>query len=149
MRILDLSAGKRAVWFDKGYRDAVFVDVRPEVNPTVVADSRNLPESVGAGYDLIVFDPPHVNFGKKANMSKDYGWHTTADIRGIVRGTAKEAYRVSRPDALMAFKWNDHDQNLDKVLALMDAYWEPLFGHKTASRTRHSCSTCWVMLRRR
>src|SRR5580658_5445808 len=126
MKILDLSAGNRAVWFDKTYRDAVYVDLRPEVGPTIVADTRALPGELGEGYDLIVFDPPHVNFGANANTSKAYGYHTTADIRDIIEGSAKEAHRVSRPDALMAFKWNDHDQSFKRVLNLMDPWWEPL-----------------------
>lgn len=149
MKILDLSAGNRAVWFNKNYRDATYVDLRPEVNPTVVADTRALPESLGVGFDLIVFDPPHVNFGANAEMSKTYGHHTTADIRDIIRGSAKEAHHVSRADALMAFKWNDHCQSFEKVLGLMSDWWEPLFGHKTSTRTKHSCTTQWVMLRRR
>jgi hypothetical protein len=149
MKILDLSAGNRAVWFDKSYRDTIFVDRRAEVNPTIVADTRNLPQEVGDGYDLIVFDPPHVNFGANAEMSKSYGHHTTADIRDIISGSAKEAHRVSRTDALMAFKWNDHDQSFKKVLSLMEQWWEPLFGHKTSTRTKHSCTTQWVMLRRK
>ena len=148
MKILDLSAGNRAIWFDKIYRDTVYVDRRAEVNPTIVADTRALPPEVGDGYDLIVFDPPHINFGANAEMSKNYGHHTTDDIRDIIQGSAKEAHRVSRPDALMAFKWNDHDQSFGKVLGLMSMWWEPLFGHKTSTRTKHSCMTQWVMLRR-
>lgn len=148
MKILDLSAGNRAIWFDKNYRDAVYVDIREEVRPTIVADTRALPDNVGADYDLIVFDPPHVNFGASANMSKDYGHHTTAEIRDIVSGSAKEAHRVSKADALMAFKWNDHDQSFEKVLGLMEPWWEPLFGHKVASKTKHSSSTQWCLLRR-
>lgn len=149
MKILDMSAGNRAVWFDKNYRDTTYVDVRAEVKPTIVADTRQLPAEVGDGYDLIVFDPPHVNFGANAEMSKTYGYHTTADIRSIIAGSAKEAHRVSRPDALMAFKWNDHDQSFTKVLGLMSQWWEPLFGHATSVRTKHACQTQWVMLRRR
>ena len=149
MKILDMSAGNRGVWFDKKHPCAVFVDLRPEVKPDIVADSRALPPEVGEGYDLIVFDPPHVNFGATANMSKDFGHHTTADIRSIIEGSAREAWRVSVPDALMAFKWNDHDQSFAKVLALMAAWWEPLFGAQTAVRTKHSCTTAWVLLRRR
>jgi hypothetical protein len=148
MKILDLSAGNRAVWFDKQYRDATFVDIRPEVQPTIVADSRALPKEF-TDYDLVVFDPPHVNFSQNAEMSKTYGWHTTAEIRALVELSAAEAHRVTRPDALMAFKWNDHDQKLEKVLALMAQWWEPLFGHKTAIRTAHPSATYWVMLRRR
>ena len=147
MKILDLTAGNRAVWFDKNYRDAIYVDCRPEVDPTFVLDSRSLPHD-WADFGLIVFDPPHVNGGKNGNISRDYGHHTSAEIRDIVSRGAREAHRVSRTDALMAFKWNDHDQPLPKILDLMAPWWEPLFGHKTASRTKHSSSTQWVMLRR-
>lgn len=149
MKILDMSAGNRAVWLDKKHRDCIYVDIRPSVNPTIVADTRELPPSVGDGYQLVVFDPPHVNFGASAEMSKTYGHHTTEEIRDIIKRSAKEAHRVTVPDALMAFKWNDHDQKLDKVLGLMFEWWEPLFGHATSSRTKHSCQTYWVMLRRR
>lgn len=149
MKILDMSAGNRAVWFDKKYKDTTYVDLREEVGPDIVADTRNLPDIVGRGFNLIVFDPPHVNFGANAQMSKTYGHHTTEEIRDIIRGSAKEAHRVSVADALMALKWNDHDQKLDKVLALMSEWWEPLFGHSVSSRVKHNCQTYWVMLRRR
>lgn len=149
MKIIDLSAGNRAVWFDKEYKDALFIDIRPCVEPDMVADSRNLPPEVGDNYDLVVFDPPHVNFGKNAEMSTTYGWHTTQEIRELIALSAKEAHRITRQDALMAFKWNDHDQKLEKVLQLMAEWWEPLFGHKTTIRTKHASSTNWVMLLRR
>lgn len=147
MRILDLSAGKRAIWFDKACKDAVYVDVRPSVKPTIIADTRYLPFAEGV-FDMVVFDPPHVNFGENADMSKTYGWHTTDAIRELIRETAAQAWLVTKPDALMAFKWNDHDQKLEKVLDLMGCFWEPLFGHKTAMRTKHASITTWVMLRR-
>jgi hypothetical protein len=148
VKILDLSAGNRAVWFNKEYPDTTYVDIRPEVNPTMVADTRELPQEMN-GFNLIVFDPPHVNFSKNAEMSKTYGHHTTEEIRILISKTAREAHRVSVQDALMAFKWNDHDQKLDRVLALMAEWWEPLFGHKTAIRTAHPSATYWVMLRRK
>lgn len=149
MKILDLSAGNRAVWFDKNNPLTTYIDIRDEVKPDIVADSRELPLSVGDDYSLIVFDPPHVNFGAKAELSKTYGHHTTDEIRDIIRRSAREAHRVSRTDALMAFKWNDHDQKLSKVLGLMAEWWEPLFGHAVSSRTKHSSMTYWVLLRRK
>jgi hypothetical protein len=149
MRILDMSAGNRAVWFDKNYRDAIYVDIRPSVRPTIVADTRELPPIVGDGYGLVVFDPPHVNGGANGNISRDYGHHTTEEIRDIIKRSAKEAHRITVADALTAFKWNDHDQKLARVLGLMDDWWEPLFGHVTSLRTKHVCQTSWVMLRRR
>lgn len=148
MKILDLSAGNRAVWFDKKYRDAVYVDIRPEVQPDFVADSRQLPQEVGTNYDLVVFDPPHVNFSAGAELSKRYGHHTTEQIRQLIHETAREAHRITRQDALMALKWNDHDQKLEKILGLMSKWWEPLVGHKVAMRTKHASATTWVLLRR-
>jgi hypothetical protein len=148
MKILDLSAGNRAVWFDKNDPVATFIDVRAEVEPDIIADSRHLPDEAGDGYDLVVFDPPHVNFGQNAEMSKTYGWHTTDEIRCLIRDTAKEAHRVCKMDGLMALKWNDHDQKLERILELMVPYWRPLFGHKVSERTKHSSKTYWVLLLR-
>jgi hypothetical protein len=149
MKILDLSAGNRAVWFDKEYRDTVFVDRRAEVGPDFVADSRELPSKVGNGFDLIVFDPPHMCCGPNGHMAERYGYIRTGEIKELIRLTAREAHRVSNPDALMAFKFNDHDISFRKALGLMSEWWEPLFGHLTAMRTAHSSATQWIMLRRR
>jgi hypothetical protein len=150
MKIIDLSAGSRAVWFDKNHRDALYVDVRPEVKPDVVADARELPAEIGTGYDLVVFDPPHKNSAASGTMSKrNYGWWTAEQITEIIVGTAKEAHRITRPNALMAFKWNDHTRKLSSVLKLMTPWWEPLFGHGVREQQRHATMTTWVMLRRR
>jgi len=152
MKVLDISAGKRVMWFDKCDPVATFVDIRAEVGPDFVADSRALPYSIGEGYNLIVFDPPHVNTGKPGkgpqaeSFQEYYGHFTTEEIRSIIRGSASEAHRVSAPDALMAFKWNDHDQKLSVVLSLMEPWWRPLFGQRTTTRTKHASGTYWVML---
>lgn len=149
MKILDLSAGNRAVWFDKSHRDATYVDIRPEVDPTIVADARALPAELGDDYDLIVFDPPHKNNAASGKMTVNYGHWTAEQIRDIVVGTAREAHRVSRQDALMAFKWNDHSRKLSSVLTWIDPWWEPLFGHGVSGQHRGGSMTSWVMLRRR
>ena len=150
MKIIDLSAGNRAVWFDKNHRDAVYVDVRPEVEPSIVADARALPAEVGTGYDLIVFDPPHKNSGAAGNMSvRSYGHWTAEQITDILTGTAREAHRIAKPDGLMALKWNDHTRKLSSVLALISQWWEPLFGHGAEPQQRGRSTTHWVMLRKR
>lgn len=146
-RILDLSAGNRAVWFDKRCELATFVDVRPEVAPDIVADSTNLPATIGGGYDLVVFDPPHKNNAATGNMVRSYGHHTAEEITNILVGTAREAHRVTKPGALMAFKWNTHTRKLDSALALLKPYWRPLFGHGVSHQQRTS-QTSWVMLLR-
>lgn len=146
MKILDLSAGNRAIWADKNNPLVTFVDRRASVKPMFVADSTALPPEVGSGYDLIVFDPPHMNCGPNSNMSRVYGHHTTAYIFELIKGTSKEAHRVSRSGALMAFKWNDHDIKLQKVLDLMPE-WTPLFGHLT--KDGPGSKTYWVMMLRK
>ncbi len=145
MRILDLSAGNRAIWYDKKHPFATYLDKRPEVNPDYVCDTRNGIPAIPGGYDLICWDPPHMNCGPKSNMSKNYGYHTTAEILDTVEKTALQAWQVSGSGALMAFKWNNHDIKLEKILKLMPS-WEPLFGHLTKNGP-HS-QTYWVMLRR-
>lgn len=145
MKILDLSAGKRAIWFDKKNPLATFLDKRAEVNPTIVCDTRNIPKSVGSGFDLVVWDPPHMNCGPNSNMSRVYGYHTTAEILDTLEKTALEAHRVTKPKALMALKWNNHDISLKRVFALIPK-WEPLFGHLT--KDGPGSQTYWTMLRR-
>lgn len=145
MKILDLSAGNRAIWFNKKHPLALYLDRRPEVNPDIICDTTKLPPEIGDNYDLVVFDPPHLNTGKNSNMSKVYGHHTTKQILETIEGSGKEAHRVTRSGALMALKWNDHDIRLQRVFDLLPQ-WEPLFGHLT--KNGPSSQTYWAMLRR-
>lgn len=150
MRILDLSAGNRAIWFDPDRDDVMFLDARAEVGPTIVCDTRALPHEVGDGYTLIVFDPPHENTGRNSRFAqKSYGHWPLPLIRDTIKQTAMEAHRVSAKDALMAFKWNDHAWKIHTVLDLLSPYWEPLFGHGVRRQQRGKSMTYWVMLRRR
>jgi len=147
--ILDLSAGLRSMWFEKDRRDVVWIDVRPVVKPSVVADAGELPFAAGSGFDLVVLDPPHMNVGYGPKLVKAYGHWTTAQIERIVRRSAEDAHRVTRPGTLMAFKWNDHDVKLNEALGLVMPWWEPLFGSRVMHRTKHAASTYWVMCRRK
>lgn len=149
MRILDLTAGNRAIWFNKKHPDCVYLDKRPEVKPDMLIDINNLPENINSNnFDLIVFDPPHMNCGPNSNMSKSYGYHTTKEILETVEKASRSAHRISRYGALMAFKWNTHDIKLQRVLDLMPD-WEPLFGHLTKVGSNSRSQTYWVMLRRK
>ena len=147
MKILDLSGGKRNIWFNRSHPFTIYLDNRPEMQPTVLCDTRQLPFP-DHSFDHLVFDPPHAVHGKNSNMAKYYGYYSPQEIRSIVRGTAREAYRVLKPGGLMALKWNDHDVRLDHILKLLEA-WEPLYGHKVAGRSKHRSGTYWLMLAKR
>ena len=149
MNILDMSAGNRAVWMNKKHPLATYLDIRPEVNPDMVCDTRTMSKVIKKKFDLFVFDPPHINVGKTSNMAKCYGHHTTAQIREVVFRSAREAHRMAKKNALMAFKWNDHDIKLKEILDSMQVYWEPLFGHHTRNGPSAKSQTYWVMLRRK
>ena len=150
MKILDLTAGNRATWFNKKHPMAIYIDKRPEVNPDFVCDIAHIPPDAGSDFDLIVFDPPHENCGSSSNMSRCYGHSTRAEIIETINCASVEAHRLTRPDALMALKWNDTAFNLDKVLYILKGCWEPLFGHHMRNRGGHGAKTqtYWVMLRR-
>jgi len=145
MKILDATSGNRAMWFDKNCPLATFIDLREEVKPEIVMDCTNttFPDY---SFDLIVFDPPHVNVGATSQMGQSYGHFTTAEIKELVRKAFEEFYRILKDNGIVIFKWNDHDTKLGTVLDLADPFFAPLFGQKVASRTKHSSSTYWVCL---
>ena len=143
LKILDLSAGNRAIWFNKNHPLCTYLDKRAEVNPTFVCDTNE--EIPVSGYNLICWDPPHMNCGPKSNMSKAYGYHTTEQILETLRKTGCNVYEKSAEGALMALKWNTHDISLKRVFELLPK-WEPLFGHLTKDGPRSQ--TYWIMLRR-
>lgn len=143
--ILDLTAGNRSIWFDK--EGAIFLDHRLEVKPTVCGDAACLPFKNGV-FDMVVFDPPHVNTGAGSIFAGRYGHYTTAQIRDLVLRAAKETWRVTTATAFMALKWNDHDQRLSAILDMLKP-WAPLFGHKVSERSLRRSSTYWVMLSKR
>lgn len=131
MKILDLTSGNRAIWVNKQHPLAVYLDRRKKVAPDFVIDTRKkIPKHIGYGFDLVVFDPPHMNCGKNSNMSRVYGHHTTGYIRDYIRKTAIQVHKITKKNALMALKWNTHDIKLSYVFLLMPQ-WEPLFGHIT------------------
>ncbi len=147
MRILDATAGARAVWFDKTYPDAIYIDIREGLHP----DNRRMDcrstTFRSRSFDLVVFDPPHMTCGPRSQMARRYGHWLTTEIRETVRGAFVEFYRILKPDGLVAFKWNDHDTALSAVLPSQG--FDALVGVPTAQRTKHSSTTYWCLLRRK
>jgi hypothetical protein len=148
MKILDATAGNRAIWFQKDYPDATFIDLRTEgVDPrNVPMDCRHTDFRDGE-FDLVIFDPPHMTCGPASAMAARYGHYLTAEIRELVGVAFVEFHRVLKLDGLVAFKWNDHDTSLDSILAPVTGF-DRLVGVPTATRTKHSSTTYWVLMRR-
>jgi hypothetical protein len=151
MRIIDISAGNRAIWFDKFDPSAVFVDIRPEVKPDIVFDTRYpFPKWFPTDFDLVVYDPPHVNCGANGEMSKRYGSWTTSEILDSVYLTSTNLLTITKETSLMALKWNDHDIKVPRILERIQ-HWRPLFGHQLrnmggVSKGRVPSQSYWIML---
>lgn len=151
MRILDATAGHRAIWFDKTYRGTTFIDIRnglfdDGINRNVTMDCRHTRFRSGT-FDLVVFDPPHMTCGPRSAMARRYGHWLTSEIRDLVPAAFTEFHRILKDDGLVAFKWNSHDTSLERILRDVDGF-DGLVGVPTASRTKHSSVTYWVLLRR-
>ena len=147
MKILDLTAGYRACWFDRNDKRATFVDIRPEVAPDFVANSCDLPAEIQGPFDLVVFDPPHKNNGAQFGMARSYGRFSSPEITELLSGAAREAWRLTHDKSLMAFKWNDHNRKLESVLKLLQPYWVPLLCHGISPQQARSKSY-WSLLTR-
>ena len=121
MRVLDVTAGYRGIWFDKKDPVATFCDIRPEVKPDYVMDLREDCSSIfpPESFDLIVFDPPHTTWGPNSQVAKRYGAYHAKEIRDLIRRGSYEIHRLLKDDGFLIFKWNTHEMSLEKILALM------------------------------
>lgn len=147
MKILDATAGNRAVWFDKQYPDAEYIDIRDTGDArNQNMDCRHTSYEDGE-FDLVVFDPPHGVIGPNGAMATRYGHYTTQEILDLVRDSFTEFHRILKPDGLVAFKWSTHDMKLERVLALTSGF-DRLVGVPTAMRSKHASVTYWCLLRR-
>lgn len=141
--ILDMTAGWRALWFEIG--DAVLMDRRIECTPHVVADWKHLPFKDGS-FDIVLFDPPHKGF-TSGYLAESYGRCTLEDVIWDMQHGAREAWRVTRNNALMVLKWATPALRLDRVLTHLPR-WKPRFGQRTRSRPDPMAGTFWVLLER-
>jgi len=144
--ILDACCGGKLMYrgLDRQFNDdeILFVDVRhgkfsykhpkyPKttiVQPTVVADARFLPFR-NKSFNLIIFDPPHDQYGKRSYMALRYGSLSDEEYELLLWHTDLEFYRVLQPKGILLVKisgarrkttleWLTHFKML-----LDNAYW--------------------------
>jgi ubiquinone/menaquinone biosynthesis C-methylase UbiE len=141
--MLDATAAYRSMWFDKNYEDCVYIDKRKKVKPTIVCVWEHLPFPDNI-FDTVLFDPPHTNPGEtgKGIMSDVWGALNAQKMVPSLYQAFRELIRVLKEEGHLIFKWNTHKKPLDRVLTLCPL--KPLFGHKTAFKTKHSSQTFWI-----
>ena len=110
-KILDATCGDRTIWFQKDEPHTTYCDIRREewegdfgkqgrpkhrhlvIDPDIVCNFRDLPFEDGS-FNLVVFDPPHVeNLSETSWLRKSYGT-LTGDWRTMIRDGFRECMRV-------------------------------------------------------
>jgi ubiquinone/menaquinone biosynthesis C-methylase UbiE len=132
------------MWFNKKEPHTIYLDQKVECEPDIVGDFRDLTRFPDETFNLVLFDPPHCQATEqnKGHTVRDYGYVNTKTFHSDFFKAFKEFWRVLKVRGILIFKWNDHDIEAKHILALADG-WQPLFGQKTAVRTKHSSTTLW------
>lgn len=151
--VLDACCGTRAFWFDRQDPRALYIDKRQEtvavdvgtpgtigrspivVAPNVVADFSAMPFA-DESFQLVVFDPPHVQRQEaRGAVTRRYGC-LNGDWREMLRKGFAECFRVLKPHGVLVFKWGESQFKVAEILRLTPE--RPLFGHKTSKTTHWS-----------
>jgi len=125
---LDATAGLRRYWKGKDTRGVLFLDIREEVKPDIVANNECLPFRSGV-FDRIIYDPPYFISpgGSLAKTSFGYRYglyrHKSELIRNVYR-VNKEFARVLRSRGRLIFEYTDFPGNpsLESLLALFNHF---------------------------
>ena len=126
--ILDATAGFRMMWFNKHEPHTIYLDQRPECEPDIVGDFRDLKQFPDETFRLIVFDPPHLvksdDVGNQ-NTLREFGFLKSETWQSDLKRAFTELWRVLSPFGILVFKWNNASVSSDKILNLIPI--KPLF----------------------
>ena len=138
MKILDVCCGSRMFWYDKQEPHTTFMDIRKcyehlstghviNVEPDVQADFKQIPFE-NEIFDLVVFDPPHLNHGgDKSWIVKKYG-RLPKQWQPELKAGFAECLRVLKPNGIIVFKWNDSQIKFSEVTRAIGH--QPIFGDR-------------------
>ncbi len=143
--ILDATAGFRMMWFNKKHPNCIFLDQRPECEPDIVGDFRDLKQFPDETFRLVVFDPQHrrVKDGCPKGFIQSYGALLPETWQSDFKKAFAEVWRCLKPYGILIFKWSSHKIKEKSVLQCFFPYY-PLFGQKTTgSKGNRKSKTFW------
>jgi hypothetical protein len=116
--ILDATAGFRMMWFNKKHPNCIYLDQRPECEPDIVGDFRDLKQFPDETFRLIVFDPPHIVKNEQGNTSitRMFGFLKPQTWHQEITQAAIELFRVLKPYGILFFKWSNQYLSTSEVL---------------------------------
>jgi len=119
--ILDSTCGYKIMWRSakNPYRlyckiPDVFIDIRKEVKPTMLADLKHLPFKNNI-FELIFFDPPHTQLGKNSIMLNHYGTLTTSQFNLLVIYANSEFDRCLKENGKVIVKLCDRNNRINML----------------------------------
>jgi tRNA G10 N-methylase Trm11 len=135
--ILDATAGFRMMWFNKKHPNCIYLDQRPECEPDVIGDYRNLKDFADSSFRFIVFDPPHILKSDKLatmGMVRMFGCLEKETWQSDLKQAFKELWRVLKDYGILVLKWSNTDVSSHEILKLCNH--EPLLYQVTSARYR-------------
>ena len=145
--ILDVTCGGKTIWFQKNEPHTIYCDKRAEegdvvycggekkqhivVSPDVICDFTCLPFE-NESFNLVVFDPPHIENIKDSSMLVLKYGKLTGDWKPMIRKGFEECMRVLKVGGVLVFKWSDVSVSTREILNVIEQ--EPLFGHRSGKK---------------
>jgi len=132
--ILDATAGFRMMWVNKHHPNCIYLDQRPECEPDIVGDFRDLKQFKDETFRLVIFDPPHIIDKWQANPEKSpfvkrFGVLCAETWQSDLKKGLLECWRILQPYGILQFKWSTHDKKIDGVLKELP--FKPLIAEET------------------
>jgi SAM-dependent methyltransferase len=135
--ILDATAGYRMMWFNKKHPNCIYLDQRPECEPDIVGDFRDLKQFKDETFNLIIFDPPFWIKNKSAGaygMVRRFGYLEPETWQIDLKKGFQELWRVLKSHGILLFKWQNYQIASNDILKF--APTKPLLYQITADRYR-------------
>ncbi|RLI32963.1 hypothetical protein DRO51_00585 [Candidatus Bathyarchaeota archaeon] len=113
-KILDVTAGFRKFWIGKDTTQVLFLDIRKECKPDIVADNEHLPLRDNL-FEVVFYDPPHLfkqgeTFYRTRFGLLYYAFKTKHDFLKNLKNVNIEASRVLKKDGKLIVKWSCEDE---------------------------------------
>ena len=160
MRILEATASRRSIWYQKNHPFVTFMDIRSgsfdtktknmkfkssrrfKINPDVVSGWKDAPFPDNY-FDMIIFDPPHIirKKDKKITSSLEvcYGYFYEDNYKIIIKEGVNKLFQILRPEGVFILKWCEVDKKVDEILKLFP--YKPLVGTQTGQNNQ----THWIL----
>ena len=119
--ILDATAGFRTMWFNKHHPNCIYLDQRPECEPDIVGDFRDLRQFPDGSFKLIIFDPPfwiRSSTNINTHFIQRFGYLHAETWQQDLKKAISELWRILADYGILQGKWSTYHVSSDEFLRL-------------------------------